>query len=152
MYSGAHWGTLEDRSRQGSSRDTWLENKINARRSNFCCSPLYGIQGLKFVYILVGVTRECLNRQTAAGLPSQQLINNSPSLPFSLYISLIVPDMNNYLPKKWNKYNNHEPVLKIILFTFPGFILEALKWNWMDILNVFSPPIVQYQSLYQIRV
>lgn len=32
---------------------------------------------MKFVYILVGFTRECLNRQTAAGLPSQQLINNS---------------------------------------------------------------------------
>lgn len=36
-----------------------------------------------FVYILVGFTRECLNRQTAAGLPSQQLINNSASLTFS---------------------------------------------------------------------
>lgn len=37
-------------------------------------------RGMKFVYILVGFTRECLNRQTAAGLPSQQLINNSASL------------------------------------------------------------------------
>lgn len=38
-------------------------------------------QGMEFVYILVGFTGECLNRQTAAGLPSQQLINNSlPSL------------------------------------------------------------------------
>lgn len=86
MYSGAHWGTLEDRSHQGPSRDTWLENKINGRRINFCYSLLYGIQGGKFVYILVGVARECLNRQTAAELPSQKLIN-SPSFPFSLPIS-----------------------------------------------------------------
>lgn len=34
-------------------------------------------EGRKFVYILVGFTRECLSRQTAAGLPSQQLINNT---------------------------------------------------------------------------
>lgn len=47
-------------------------------------------QGMKFVYILVGFTGECLNRQTAAGLPSQQLINNSVSLPlsFCVYVSV----------------------------------------------------------------
>lgn len=114
MYSGAHRGTLEDRGRQGPSRDTWLENKINGRQSNFCCSLLNSILGRKFVYILAGVIGECLNRQTAAGLPSQQLINNSLSPlslpPFLFSLSLIVPDMNYCLSYKWNKYNNQEPI------------------------------------------
>ena len=47
-------------------------------------------QGMKFVYILVGFTGECLNRQTAAGLPSQQLINNRASLSLSLSFPLCV--------------------------------------------------------------
>lgn len=52
--------------------------------SSFCFSE----QGMKFVYILVGFTGECLNRQTAAGLPSQQLINNSA--PLSLFLRVFV--------------------------------------------------------------
>lgn len=47
-------------------------------------------QRMKFVYILVGFTGECLNRQTAAGLPSQQLINNGVSLALILFVCFCV--------------------------------------------------------------
>lgn len=84
MYSKTRRGSGEDRSRQGPSHDTWPERKKRkTQKAAFLLfSPPSRIRstGMKFVYILVGFTRECLNRQTAAGLPSQQLINNSASL------------------------------------------------------------------------
>lgn len=51
------------------------------------------------------------------------------SLPpfLSLSFSLIVPYMNYCLSSKWNKYNNYEPIFKLILFAFPGVILEYFK-------------------------
>lgn len=88
MYSGAHRGTGEDRSRQGPSHDTWLEEK-NIREGEHLLlfsAEQNSEQGMKFVYILAGFTGECLNRQTAAGLPSQQLINNSAFLSRSFYV------------------------------------------------------------------
>lgn len=79
MYSGAHRGTGEDRSRQGPSHDTWPETGGEGGEQLLLFSAEQNSeQGMKFVYILVGFTGECLNRQTAAGLPSQQLINITP--------------------------------------------------------------------------
>ena len=143
MYSGALWGTLEDRSRQGPSRDTWLENKINGRRSNFCCSPLYGIQGGKFVYILVGVTRERLNRQTAAGLPFQQLINNSAALSFSPSISRIVPDMNSYLEQIQQSWAN----FKCNIIYFPRIYFRGFEIQLSEYFEIF---FLTYSSVWTI--
>lgn len=115
MYSGAHRGTVEDRSRQGPSHDTWHTVKKKKKAKRRWGGALKGKnrregerereeeaapvvqEGRKFVYILVGFTRECLSRQTAAGLPSQQLINNTHThiahthTHSSLFLPLLLP-------------------------------------------------------------
>lgn len=109
MYSRAHWGTVEDRSCQGPSHDTWLEkkNKWKWEQLLLFSAELHSEQGMKFVYILVGFTRECLNRQTAAGLPSQQLINIS-------------------LPH-WGEKGRHD-----LLFA------NSQKWSWSNLSKRFN--------------